>query len=105
MGCLDAAARRAPAAEIRRNGCNRAGEFSALTSYLARYPRQLSGGQRTARRHRDRAIVRDPKVSCSTEPLSNLAPSCGWRCAPRIKALHQRLEDHDDLCTHDQIEA
>ena len=32
-------------------------------------------------------------------------PSCGWRCAAEIKALHQRLKTTTVYVTHDQIEA
>ncbi len=75
----------------------RAAEILSLAPYLNRYPRQLSGGQRQ-RVAMGRAIVRDPQVFLFDEPLSNL--DAKLRVAmrgPRLKDLHQRLTDHDDL--------
>ncbi|GAB1363352.1 hypothetical protein MASR1M32_25880 [Rhodobacter sp.] len=60
----------------------RAAEILGLTPYLDRYPRALSGGQRQ-RVAMGRAIVRDPRCSCSTSRCPIWTPSCGCRCGPR----------------------
>ena len=53
--------------------------------YLARYPRQLSDGQRQ-RVAMGRAIVRDPQVFLFDEPLSNLDAKLRCRCGPRSRS-------------------
>ena len=49
---------------------------------LDRRPAQLSGGQRQ-RVAMGRALVRDPRCSCSTSRCRTWMRSFGWRCAPR----------------------
>jgi len=52
-----------------------------------------------------RAIVRDPKVSCSTSRCPISTPSCRVAMRAEIKALHQRLKTTTVYVTHDQVEA
>src|SRR6476660_5517331 len=86
------------------SGVKRAAEILALTPLLERYPRQLSGGQRQ-RVAMGRAIVRDPQVFLSDEPLSNLDAKLRVAMRTEIKELHQRLKTTTVYVTHDQIEA
>ena len=53
-----------------------------LTDYLDRKPRQLSGGQRQ-RVAIGRAIVRQPKASCSTSRCPTSTRRCASTCASR----------------------
>jgi multiple sugar transport system ATP-binding protein len=64
---------------------NRAAEILGLMPLLERFPRQLSGGQRQ-RVAMGRAIVRDPRSSCSTSRCPISTPSCACRCAPRSRS-------------------
>jgi multiple sugar transport system ATP-binding protein len=66
--------------EIRRR-VEETAEILEISDFLARRPKALSGGQRQ-RVAMGRAIVREPKAFLMDEPLSNLEPSCGCRCAP-----------------------
>src|ERR1700675_2063860 len=75
-----------------------------LDPYLARFPRELSVGQRQ-RVAMGRAIVRDPKVFIFDEPLSNLDAKLRVAMRAEIKALHQRLKTTTVYVTHDQVEA
>src|SRR3954451_5590553 len=95
--------RKAPKAEI-DSRVNRAAEILGLKPLLGRYPRQLSGGQRQ-RVAIGRAIVRDPQVFLSDEPLSNLDAKLRVAMRTEIKELHQRLKTTTVYVTHDQIEA
>ena len=81
---------RAAAASRRRKPRSRARSSRAagmlgLKQLLARFPRQLSGGQRQ-RVAIGRAIVRDPRCSCSTSRCPISTPSCACRCAPRSRS-------------------
>jgi len=58
--------------------------------YLERYPRQLSGG--SPRVAMGRAIVRNPQVFCSIEPLSNWTQAAGLERTELRGAIHQRLK-------------
>src|SRR5687767_4162980 len=82
----------------------KAAKILNLEPYLERYPRELSGGQRQ-RVAMGRAIVRDPKVFRSDEPLSNLDAKLRVAMRAEIKALHQRLKTTTVYVTHDQVEA
>lgn len=50
---------------------------------LDRRPKDLSGGQRQ-RVAIGRAVVREPKVFCSTSLCRTLMPNCAWICAARF---------------------
>ena len=89
-------AARAPQTEIDERVQQAAGH-PRPTQLLERFPRQLSGGQRQ-RVAMGRAIVRDPQVFLFDEPLSNLDAKLRVAMRTEIKELHQRLQDHDDLC-------
>src|SRR3954462_2495682 len=71
---------------------------------LGRKPSQLSGGQRQ-RVAMGRALVRDPLLSVSEEPLSNLDAKLRVEMRMEIKRLHQRIGATIVHVTHDQIEA
>jgi sn-glycerol 3-phosphate transport system ATP-binding protein len=60
-----------------------------LGALLQRTPRQLSGGQRQ-RVAMGRAIVREPRCSCSTSRCPTSTPSCGCRCAWRSRRCTAR---------------
>ena len=70
-----------PKSEIKERVDN-AADILELTDYLDRKPAKLSGGQRQ-RVAMGRAIVRDPRSSCSTSRCRTSMPSCGCRCGPR----------------------
>ena len=61
----------------------RAAEMLRLTDYLDRKPKALSGGQRQ-RVAIGRAIVRDPRSSCSTSRCRTWMRSCA---SPRARSL------------------
>src|SRR6202158_5192015 len=82
----------------------KAANILGLTVLLARYPRQLSGGQRP-RVAMGRAIVRDPQVFLFGEALPNLDAKLRVQMRAEIKDLHQRLGTTTVYVTHDQIEA
>src|SRR2546421_2709574 len=71
---------------------------------LARKPRTLSGGQRQ-RVAMGRAIVREPKVFCMDEPLSNLDAQLRVQTRTQIAELQRRLKVTTVYVTHDQVEA
>jgi multiple sugar transport system ATP-binding protein len=75
-----------------------------LEEYLDRKPRNLSGGQRQ-RVAMGRAIVREPKVFCMDEPLSNLDAQLRVQTRTQIAALQRRLATTTVYVTHDQVEA
>ena len=82
----------------------RAATILGIESLLARKPRQLSGGQRQ-RVALGRAIVRDPKSSCSTSRSSNLDAKLRVQMRVELKKLHERLAVTSIYVTHDQVEA
>ena len=75
-----------------------------LEPLLDRKPRNLSGGQRQ-RVAMGRAIVREPKVFCMDEPLSNLDAQLRVQTRTQIAELQRRLKVTTVYVTHDQVEA
>ena len=75
-----------------------------LEDFLDRKPRNLSGGQRQ-RVAMGRAIVREPKVFCMDEPLSNLDAQLRVQTRTQIAELQRRLRVTTVYVTHDQVEA
>jgi multiple sugar transport system ATP-binding protein len=75
-----------------------------LEDFLDRKPRNLSGGQRQ-RVAMGRAIVREPKVFCMDEPLSNLDAQLRVQTRTQIAELQRRLAVTTVYVTHDQVEA
>jgi multiple sugar transport system ATP-binding protein len=75
-----------------------------LEPMLDRKPRNLSGGQRQ-RVAMGRAIVREPKVFCMDEPLSNLDAQLRVQTRTQIAELQRRLGVTTVYVTHDQVEA
>jgi sn-glycerol 3-phosphate transport system ATP-binding protein len=71
---------------------------------LQRKPRQLSGGQRQ-RVAMGRAIVREPRSSCSTSRCPTWTPSCACRCAWRSRSCTANWASPRLFVTHDQVEA
>ena len=81
-----------------------AAELLDLEAFLDRKPRNLSGGQRQ-RVAMGRAIVREPKVFCMDEPLSNLDAQLRVSTRTQIAELQRRLRVTTVYVTHDQVEA
>ena len=79
-------------------------EMLDLTPYLDRKPKALSGGQRQ-RVAMGRSIVREPRVSCMDEPLSNLDAKLRVQTRTQIAQLQRRLAVTTVYVTHDQVEA
>ncbi|MFG1797567.1 ABC transporter ATP-binding protein [Nocardia sp. NPDC049149] len=79
-------------------------ELLGLTPFLDRKPAKLSGGQRQ-RVAMGRAIVREPRVFCMDEPLSNLDAKLRVQTRTQIAALQRRLGTTTVYVTHDQVEA
>lgn len=75
-----------------------------LEDLIDRKPGQMSGGQRQ-RVAMGRAIVRQPKVFCMDEPLSNLDAKLRVSTRAQIAALQRRLGVTTVYVTHDQVEA
>jgi multiple sugar transport system ATP-binding protein len=75
-----------------------------LTDYLDRKPKALSGGQRQ-RVAMGRAIVRNPRVFCMDEPLSNLDAKMRVQTRTDIAKLQRDLGVTTVYVTHDQTEA
>src|SRR5947208_11272156 len=71
---------------------------------LDRNPGSRSGGQRQ-RIAMGRAIVRNPKVFCMDEPLSNLDAKLRVSTRSQIAGLQRRLGITTVYVTHDQVEA
>ncbi|MCY4199081.1 MAG: ABC transporter ATP-binding protein [Gammaproteobacteria bacterium] len=92
-----------PRKEIARR-VERAVNMLKLGDYLQRKPAQLSGGecQRVAI---GRAIVQEPRVLLSDEPLSNLDAELRSSMRVEIAALHRELGNTMVYVTHDQVEA
>jgi multiple sugar transport system ATP-binding protein len=81
-----------------------AAQLLDLEPLLDRKPRNLSGGQRQ-RVAMGRAIVRQPKVFCMDEPLSNLDAQLRVQTRTQIAELQRRLRVTTVYVTHDQVEA
>jgi multiple sugar transport system ATP-binding protein len=81
-----------------------AAKLLELEQLLDRKPRNLSGGQRQ-RVAMGRAIVREPKVFCMDEPLSNLDAQLRVQTRTQIAELQRRLRVTTVYVTHDQVEA
>ena len=92
-----------PKHEIRER-VEKAAQMLDLTPYLDRKPKALSGGQRQ-RVAMGRAIVREPKVFCMDEPLSNLDAKLRVQTRGEIARLQHRLGTTTLYVTHDQVEA
>ena len=75
-----------------------------LEPLLDRTPRTMDGGQRQ-RVALGRAIVREPKVFCMDEPLSNLDAGLRMQTQAQISELQRRLRVTTVYVTHDQAEA
>ncbi|MGH3447502.1 MAG: ABC transporter ATP-binding protein [Nocardioidaceae bacterium] len=88
----------------RRTRVGDAAELLGLTDYLDRKPKAMSGGQRQ-RVAMGRAIVRNPRVFCMDEPLSNLDAKLRVSTRNQIAQLQQRLGVTTVYVTHDQVEA
>ncbi|PKW25222.1 ABC transporter ATP-binding protein [Phycicoccus duodecadis] len=82
----------------------RAAKILELEDLLDRKPGQMSGGQRQ-RVAMGRAIVRQPKVFCMDEPLSNLDAKLRVSTRSQIAGLQRRLGITTVYVTHDQVEA
>ncbi|RNI24613.1 ABC transporter ATP-binding protein [Flexivirga caeni] len=87
-----------------RQRVHEAAEILELSPLLGRKPGQMSGGQRQ-RVAMGRAIVRNPKVFCMDEPLSNLDAKLRVSTRAQIAALQRRLGVTTVYVTHDQTEA
>jgi ABC-type sugar transport system ATPase subunit len=72
--------------------------------YLARRPRQLSGGQ-AQRVAVARALVWEPEICLMDEPLSNLDAVLRLQTRTELKRIHQDLRKTFVFVTHDQEEA
>ena len=90
--------------EERKRRVAEAARLLDLTEYLDRKPGKLSGGQRQ-RVAMGRAIVREPRVFCMDEPLSNLDAKLRVQTRTQIAALQRRLATTTVYVTHDQVEA
>ncbi|MHB1063735.1 MAG: ABC transporter ATP-binding protein [Georgenia sp.] len=82
----------------------RAAEMLELGPLLDKKPHAMSGGQRQ-RVAMGRSIVRDPKVFCLDEPLSNLDAKLRVSTRAQIAALQRELGVTTVYVTHDQTEA
>ncbi|WP_299445401.1 ABC transporter ATP-binding protein [uncultured Phycicoccus sp.] len=94
---------RTPKAQIRERVAE-AAKILELEDLLDRKPGQMSGGQRQ-RVAMGRAIVRQPKVFCMDEPLSNLDAKLRVSTRSQIAGLQRRLGITTVYVTHDQVEA
>ena len=92
-----------PASEIKERVAE-AAKILELEPLIDRKPGQLSGGQRQ-RVAMGRAIVRNPKVFCMDEPLSNLDAKLRVSTRSQIAGLQRRLGITTVYVTHDQVEA
>ncbi len=81
-----------------------AAKILQLEELLGRKPGSMSGGQRQ-RVAMGRAIVRQPKVFCMDEPLSNLDAKLRVSTRSQIAGLQRRLGITTVYVTHDQVEA
>jgi len=92
-----------PKAEIQKRVLETA-KILELGNLLDRKPGSMSGGQRQ-RIAMGRAIVRNPKVFCMDEPLSNLDAKLRVSTRSQIAGLQRRLGTTTVYVTHDQVEA
>jgi len=82
----------------------RAAEQLHLGPLLARYPRELSGGERR-RAALARAMVREPATFLMDEPLANLDPDLRASVRDEIVTLQRDLGTTTLYVTHDRVEA
>jgi len=75
-----------------------------LTKLLARFPREVSGGERQ-RVALGRAMLREPDIFLMDEPLSNLDTQLRTKMRTQILNLHEELASTMVYVTHDQLEA
>ena len=92
-----------PKAEITQQ-VDRAAAMLELEPLLDKKPSQMSGGQRQ-RVAMGRSIVRNPKVFCMDEPLSNLDAKLRVSTRAQIGSLQRELGVTTVYVTHDQTEA
>ena len=92
-----------PSSEVKERVAE-AAKILELEQFLDRKPGALSGGQRQ-RVAMGRAIVRNPKVFCMDEPLSNLDAKLRVSTRSQIAGLQRRLGITTVYVTHDQVEA
>jgi len=92
-----------PSAQVKERVAE-AAKILELEPLIDRKPGQLSGGQRQ-RVAMGRAIVRNPKVFCMDEPLSNLDAKLRVSTRSQIAGLQRRLGITTVYVTHDQVEA
>ncbi|AXK46974.1 ABC transporter ATP-binding protein [Brachybacterium saurashtrense] len=92
-----------PSAEIDAQ-VKRAAAMLELEPLLDKKPSQMSGGQRQ-RVAMGRSIVRNPKVFCMDEPLSNLDAKLRVSTRAQIGELQRELGVTTVYVTHDQTEA
>jgi len=92
-----------PKAEVQTR-VKEAARILELENLLDRKPGTMSGGQRQ-RIAMGRAIVRNPKVFCMDEPLSNLDAKLRVSTRSQIAGLQRRLGITTVYVTHDQVEA
>ncbi len=95
--------RKYPREEIDRR-VKEAADILNIRTYLARRPKELSGGQ-MQRVAVGRAIVRHAKVYLFDEPLSNLDAKLRVEMRAELNRIHNRLQATMIYVTHDQIEA
>ncbi len=95
--------RKYPKEEIDRR-VKEASDILNIRQYLARRPKELSGGQ-MQRVAVGRAIVRHAKVYLFDEPLSNLDAKLRVEMRAELNRLHNRLQATMVYVTHDQVEA
>jgi multiple sugar transport system ATP-binding protein len=95
--------RKTPREEIVKR-VEEAARLLGIADLLARYPAEMSGGQRQ-RAALGRAILRRPKVFLFDEPLSNLDAKMRAQMRVEIARLHQSLDSTMIFVTHDQVEA
>ena len=81
----------------RRARCDGAARMLQLDTLLAAASRRSSpAASASASRSAARSCA-SRRSSCSTSRCRTSTPSCACRCAPRLRALHARLGDDDDL--------
>jgi multiple sugar transport system ATP-binding protein len=95
--------RKTPRAEINVRVAE-AARMLGIADLLARFPGEMSGGQRQ-RAALGRAILRRPKVFLFDEPLSNLDAKMRAQMRVEISRLHHSLTSTMVFVTHDQVEA